>query len=428
MQQFKPRPIYVSPQDPHCPTCYQQFNRSSKVYPHFLAEHMMNQEPKESPRKAPATETSVEKAARRTNQTIPPATTKAGQQCPLCPVKTNSLSSHIEARHVRSGTFECPLCSKTWTSNSRLMDHLHVHTGEKPFQCSTCPNKYAKKSNLNAHVRDAHGSDVIPATTFECSHCPSAFQSKWTFDAHQILHCTSEKPHQCAYCEAGYTEVRNIEKHMKKNHDDELAALLVESSEPLSCPECDVKFNSPWNLITHMALHTDKCACPDCGKRFIQISNMRDHQRIMQSKNDKVHRSVIQDTRYAPFKKSYVSSPGVQDKKSAAVDKNKSTMAIRIKKSPSSDIVCPHCKRTCKTRSSFNKHLIREHGQKELPHNCKKCGKRFSTLAYLKRHQITHSDVKPFGCRYCGKRFHEAYYSAYHEKNHCKVRRGATSD
>lgn len=66
--------------------------------------------------------------------------------------------------------------------------------------------------------------------------------------------------------------------------------------------------------------------------------------------------------------------------------------------------VCPYCSKTFKYRASVEEHIKCVH-KKIKPFKCSKCDKTFSLKAYLKSHELSHTDIFPFKCEYCERRF-----------------------
>lgn len=57
--------------------------------------------------------------------------------------------------------FHCKMCPYTSVRRNDMIVHVRRHLGEKPYKCSICDHRCAKKSNLNAHVITAH-RNIIP--------------------------------------------------------------------------------------------------------------------------------------------------------------------------------------------------------------------------------------------------------------------------
>lgn len=70
------------------------------------------------------------------------------------------------------------------------MQHLTIHTGELPFECSKCQRKFRVRKNLVVHFRQH----------------------------------TGEKPYHCQQCDHYFTSSGNYHKHMKCRHPPNIQA------------------------------------------------------------------------------------------------------------------------------------------------------------------------------------------------------------
>ena len=58
--------------------------------------------------------------------------------------------------------FVCSYCSKCIAAKSVFERHLLTHTGEKPFQCPVCPQRFGIYASLKTHVRFKHPGMIVP--------------------------------------------------------------------------------------------------------------------------------------------------------------------------------------------------------------------------------------------------------------------------
>ena len=156
------------------------------------------------------------------------------QKTPDCDEVKSSASDKVEC-HICHLVFKYKFRS---TALKQLESHMTIHTGEKPFQCSKCGERFRRRDYLVKHskarkcqqiglpktddldTKEADCDNVteidqsINGDSAECHICHHVFQNKFHLKSHMTIH-TGEKPFECSKCGARFRRYDTLKTHTR---------------------------------------------------------------------------------------------------------------------------------------------------------------------------------------------------------------------
>ncbi|XP_036394472.1 zinc finger and BTB domain-containing protein 16-A [Megalops cyprinoides] len=166
--------------------------------------------------------------------------------CPFCG-KSQGARRGALSQHARRWGHLCPICNRSFASNTALRRHQRLHTGEVSFGCEYCDRCFRDESSLRSHRRIHSGEKP-----YQCQRCLKRFSLKHQLDTHYRVH-TGEKPFECRLCGQRSRDYSAMIKHLRTHG----------GAAPYQCTICLEYCNSLAAMQKHLKTHPHQDFPPD---------------------------------------------------------------------------------------------------------------------------------------------------------------------
>jgi len=385
------------------------------------------------------------------------------EKCFVCEIcgKQYSHASTMERhrlRHKNDRRHACPFCKKQFYMGYNVDEHIIQHLGIQPYACPICHRTFNNKSNLHSHVKRYHpkslpqkvamncqstehssnadttstdlDSDIIEKMNrsdimeYCCNQCDASFTDSARLTDHQsVVHSVKELTQfACTICSYQFSSYTELNKHRKVfNHGAEMAyvcdicedkfltafRLRVHrfrhfAERPFICGRCGRQFHNQLRINSHVLRHTDvlKYKCPKCNIVYYSQQLLRLH----------LLRHVVRDPLELTNYRDWLRERNIPVRYNTPSSEK-----------PTRVYICKECDHQFRTAQTLRVHFQTKHLFK-CSYLCTDCGKYFSSVSNLQRHQLIHSGTRKYCCHLCGRQFTQSNTLKEHIRIHTGVR------
>ncbi|XP_077519729.1 uncharacterized protein LOC144129433 isoform X2 [Amblyomma americanum] len=398
-------------------------------------------------------------------------------QCKSC--QRGFIRQAAFVRHQQSHSFECKECNRSFSDQKELQEHNMTHQhGRETFLCVHCEQLFLSKAGLQRHTQRYHKNTPAGTTTGDGANdvdgmdpetapeaaavldsIPVALScDQCTFGCSQPLelaqHVASNHPavpiFRCEKCEQPFLKEAERDEHMQLKHqllhveptsDGNYVCQICDrrlktfsgywghlrghtKTKPFLCDQCGHRYTSRGSLTKHKRTHdfANATKCPHCSKEFATLDYMRNHERLVHTRNFKFSCRLCGHK--FPNERKQQTHMAVVHEQELTPEELKAMTRVR-------HLRCPDCSFATYSALQFRQHQATHTGR--YPFSCTQCERAFAFRFQLTLHmRRQHRPGGPLVCPHCPRHFvaedahatHVALHGAPHasglECSHCK--------
>lgn len=291
---------------------------------------------------------------------FPAADGKQHYYCIPCGKSFPFRSYYLRHEKVHRKTRQiCGYCDRQFSCKSNLDRHVRLHTGQKPYTCKDCSERFQNKSEYMKHKNTC--------SAFTAKSEPPKSESSLPVTA---VSNSEGDSYPCYICRQTFDTIHRLQMH-RKSHNE------------FSCRRCGKSFDGGIALSNHLRTHNfdgfRRYSCKICKKTFSNVTSLVSHKRFHTMRENAV--AAASASAAAKTSGKPVTLISKQEVKNVEVSHTSG---------PVQGYNCTVCKKWVKTQSVLRRHMT-SHTKLKL-YSCVICNMSMGYASSLHKHmRLTHN-------------------------------------